>query len=262
MNQPPSPSFLQFVRALDYPYYLGSIFPSEMAHFLSQCDQAAVKTIIESGRQDGYSTAVLGAYGDAQHINVFSIDFEQDAARAQVCRERLARFKSLHLLKGSATDKMREALAQAEPPIALLIDGPKGHLAVYLAAASAAYAGVGLVAQHNTESSVPWHSQFVARFGEARFFEDTALYHDPDLPQFREWENQVSQGTIGRSIERTSLAVARLPKPGPDTAYLRGTTFWHTFNALSLYWSWRLGTPALVPSVWWQDTRRRLSRSA
>jgi hypothetical protein len=247
MTTQPATHYFDLIRSLEYPSFPGTIFPSEMAFFLYSCDRAGVAAIIESGRQDGYSTAVLGSYGDIQGVPVSSIDIEADPPRAQVTRERLARFKSLEVSRGNSYRVIPRVLRNLPGPVALLIDGPKEHDAIYLSAAAAAYGPVSLVAHHNTEPGTPWHPHFIARFGEAGFFEQSDLASDPDAPGFRQWEREFTRDT-NRDLAQTSLAIARLPTEGPRLRHLRGPTAWHTLNAWSLYLSWRVGF-AFMPAM-------------
>ena len=86
---------LNFVKSLDFPYFPGGIFPSEMALFLHHCEKTGVECIIESGRGEGYSTAVIAAYAQARQVQVLSTDFEAHPDIARRCRERLARYPNI-----------------------------------------------------------------------------------------------------------------------------------------------------------------------
>jgi len=240
MTTHPADHYFDLIRSLEYPFFPGAIFPSEMAFFLYSCDMTGVAAIIESGRQDGYSTAVLASHGDVRGIPVISIDIELEPQRAQVARERLARFKTLDVRRGNSYRLVPRVLRNLPGPVALLIDGPKEHEAIYLSAAAAAFGSVGLVAHHNTEPGTRWHPHFIARFGEAGFFEQSDLARDPDAPGFRQWEREFTRDT-NRDLAQTSLAIARLSPEGPKLRHLRGPNAWHTLNATSLYLSWRAG---------------------
>jgi hypothetical protein len=233
-------SILDFVRTFEFPYYLGSIFPSEMALYLLRCEQANIGSIIESGRGEGYSTAVIAAYGEAKGIPVVTVDWETNPELAIRCRQRLARFQSLEVIQGDMFDEMPGLLDHADGQVALLIDGPKYSEAIFLSAAATALGSVRVVAHHNTEPGVPWHSHFIARFPEAGRFEDSEFPNCTNFHKFREWEFAVTEGTPARSIENTSLMVTVLPSPGPTRVYLRGPSLFHTLGATSLYWAWKL----------------------
>lgn len=158
----------------------GAIFPREMVFFLACCQEAGVERIIESGRQDGYSTKILAEYAHRQGIQVYSIDHELDAVRAEKCRERLALYPALKLLKGDATDLLgRVVRAEPASPCAVICDGPKSFRALSLLFASAGQKSVKLFALHN-----------LAQGSEERLFLETQVHG----PIFYEDFGQISAG--------------------------------------------------------------------
>src|SRR5712691_8115121 len=50
----------------------GAIFPTEIVFFLASCEANGIRYIIESGRQDGYSTRILGEYARRTGVLVTS----------------------------------------------------------------------------------------------------------------------------------------------------------------------------------------------
>jgi hypothetical protein len=147
----------------------GCIFPAEMAFFLGQCAHNDVEAIVESGRQDGFSTRILGAWAQATGGHVVSIDVEGDPVRAQTCRERL-RDLPIELIKANACDAVgRQTRASAPKPTAILLDGPKHSLALALAAA-AAEDHVKLFAIHNQLDGHP--AMEALRLFGPQFYED------------------------------------------------------------------------------------------
>lgn len=130
----------------------GAILPSEMVFFLSRCEEMDIQCVIESGRQDGYSTRLLGEFARRQGIEIYSVDTENDRIRADNCRKRLVEYRELHLLKGNGLSVLGRLLEGiSDSPTAVLVDGPKGFLAMSLLFASAGYRQVKLVAMHNLE---------------------------------------------------------------------------------------------------------------
>lgn len=127
----------------------GAIFPREMAYFLGVCDFLRVSRVVESGRQDAYSTMLLGVWASLDSRDVVSIDMEVDARRAQQSRHRLAPFPQLDLRKGDAFDVLGRVLMESTNPTALLIDGPKGKGALALGLAGLGLDHVVIAAQHN-----------------------------------------------------------------------------------------------------------------
>ena len=243
-------SVFSFIQSVDFPYFPGAIYPSEMACFLSRCEEAGIDCIIESGRADGYSTAIVAAYGKRRNIKVVSFDTEADGPRAEACRKRLSQYKEVVLIAGDAFHLIPEllrSLSVEKRTIALLIDGPKMHQAIYLSAAAVALGPVKLVAHHNTEPTTAWYRHFVQRFPGTERLEESNLFRSHEFPKFREWEKVFTRGyqSVGRDLDATSLVVSVLPSCGPDRIYLQGPSLRHTLNATLLYWWWRLDTP------WW-----------
>jgi predicted O-methyltransferase YrrM len=232
---------------VQFPYFPGAIYPSELVFFLSLCIQAKVGCIIESGRGEGYSTAVIAAFGEAKNIRIVSIDTEDIPERARECRRRLAQFKRLEVLAGNAFDEIPRLLRGESRPVALLIDGPKYDESIYLSAASVAFGSVSVVAHHNIQPEIAyWYSHFVERFPRSGRLEDSGIKDHPAFKEFREWEQRETSRyeDLGRSLESTSLLASLLPEPGPSTRYLKGPSLKHTAYATILYWWWKLGTPA------------------
>jgi hypothetical protein len=189
----------------------GAIFACEMVYFLAACEAAGIRRVIESGRQDGYSTRILGEYAKRTGIAVVSIDFEDDPARAAKCHAMLAPY-GLDLRKGNAFEAVVAAVREAREPTALLIDGPKGFLAQSMAFAAQANGPVELVAFHNLNEGSVWRSQFEELAGPAAFYE-TALAADASEAwmQLRKREIAACEATgARRSLEKSSLGVMRV----------------------------------------------------
>ena len=230
---------LRFVQSVEYPWFPGAIFPSEMAFFLFQCEVAGVDCLIESGRQDGYSTAVIAAYAQAKRIHAASIDVERDPARAAACRERLRWFTNLELVVGNTFTELPSLLNSQKQRIALLIDGPKRHEAIYLSAAAAALGPIRLVAHHSGTPETDWYPHFAYRFPNPRYLEDSALPQSAAFEAFRRWE----EALVGQPIAHSGLVLSVLPQPGPSPRYLSGPSPRRTLSAMVWYWWWKLGCP-------------------
>lgn len=231
--------FLSLVRSVNYPYFIGSIFPSEMAFFLWSCEQAGIRSIIESGRQDGYSTAVLGRWADDSDMAVVSVDVEIEPERAKATRDRLSRFKQIDVLKGNSYQLMPQLLSKLEAPIALLIDGPKEHSAIYLSAAACTSGKVRMVAHHNTKPSMPWYAHFVNRFGQPKFLESTPIVRCDTFENFRSWEMKIANSEH-RDLGHSSLAISTLDWDASNQA-TQNTSVWHAVNVKCLTTSWKAG---------------------
>lgn len=154
-------------------WVVGAILPSEMAFFLARCITEDVSVVVESGRQDGYSTEILGDWAKRNGHRLVSIDLEQDSARAAACRQRLAHLP-IELVRGSAyeefgrwSDKLRGSR------VGFLVDGPKGWPAISMMAAGVAD-NVRLMAIHNLTVGSK-ERDFLEELGGAEVFYEGAL---------------------------------------------------------------------------------------
>ena len=162
--------------ALDHDWVAGwvegAIFTTELVFFLASCEAIGVRYIIESGRQDGYSTQILGEFARRTGMRAASIDYEEDAERGRRCRARLAGYP-IDLRIGSAFELLGQMVNDSPiGPIALLLDGPKGFSAVSVTAAAAADPKVALIAFHNLESDKPYRYVIEAVADAPIFYEE------------------------------------------------------------------------------------------
>jgi hypothetical protein len=153
-------------------WVIGAINPREMAFFLATCRAAGVERVIESGRQDGYSTRILGAFAARRPgVEALSIDMEIDTERARACRARLADLP-VELLRADAYLAVGREVAASTKPTALLINGPKGFPAIAMLLAAGRLAHVRVLALHNLGVETPWLPYFRTLGDTARLFED------------------------------------------------------------------------------------------
>lgn len=190
----------------------GAIFPCEMVYFLAACDAAGIRAVIESGRQDGYSTMILGEYARRTDVRIVSIDFEDDVDRAARCRAALAPYP-IDIRKGNAFEAVVAAVRECREPAALIVDGPKGFLAQSMALASLACGPVRLLSFHN----LPEGSDFRASFqglaaGSSAFYEtDVDPLDATSWRRLREREREICDAKgARRSLEASSLGVLRI----------------------------------------------------
>jgi len=230
---------LAYIQTMDFPYYIGAVFPSELAYFLFKCEQQQIEHIVESGRGLGYSTAILASYGELKGVSVTSIDWEADADLAAQCRENLARFKGLDLQVGDTFQILPSLLGKNRT--ALLIDGPKYNEAIYLSSAACAIGNVRVVAHHNTQPGYSWHTHFAKRFPNAKRFEDSELMQAENLEDFKEWEFDVTKDTPMRDSRNTSLIVSAMDIDTPTLKYLHMSDARHTFVSWGVYLMWKIG---------------------
>lgn len=188
----------------------GAIFPSEIAFFLACCELEGLHCVIESGRQDGYSTAVLGEWASQTGRHVVSIDLEADAERALACRARLAQWP-VELIRGSAYGEFgRAARANGSRRTGFLVDGPKGWPAISMMSA-ALHDNVQVVALHNLAEGLPTRRLFLDIGGPKIFYEFALEDPPPAWRELRARETELlARRGAARSLDRSSLGVLRL----------------------------------------------------
>lgn len=192
-------------RGLAEKWVEGAIYPCEMAFFLAACDVQGIEVIIESGRQDGYSTEILGRWAQARQVEVISIDLEEDRECAERCRKRLSSL-SLTLIKGNAYVEVGRTVRNlAGRRTALLLDGPKGWAALSLISA-AVEKHVVVVALHNLADGLPERGWFEARGG--CFYEDVIEAGGPSWTELRRREiDRAIHSNAARSTTISSLGL-------------------------------------------------------
>lgn len=226
-------------------WVVGAINPCEMAFFVATCRVAGVRRIVESGRQDGFSTAVLGRAAARTGISVASIDLELDADRARACRERLAKL-DLKLIRGDAYRAVGEAVVASDEPTALLIDGPKGFPALAMLLAAGRLAHVRVLALHNLGVETPWLPFFRGLGATARLHEDVpGLDASPAWTQLRRAETARFVEVLGRGAVRgeSTLGVLALPPERPLPGFARPFAFHQPALLAAL---WRLGAHVIA----------------
>ncbi len=189
----------------------GAIFPTELVFFLASCEANGIRYIIESGRQDGYSTRILGEYARRTGVLVTSIDYEVDAERGRRCRERLAAYP-IDLRIGSAFELLGPIIRTARAaPIALLIDGPKGFSAVSVTAVAAAARNVALISLHNLDPGTGYRTVLEEVAGAPIFHEEAHTEIGDSWSALRRAET-VHCARLGtqRSLEHSTLGVIRV----------------------------------------------------
>jgi hypothetical protein len=185
----------------------GAIFPSEMAFFLASCTVQNVSVVVESGRQDGYSTEILGDWANRVAGQIVSIDLEQDAARAAACRRRLERWP-VEVIKGSAYEEFgRWTKSGSDARVAFLADGPKGWPAISMMAA-AVTDQVHIVALHNLIPDRPERALFERFGGQGAFYESAVVDPGPRWKELRAKELEASRRLgAARSLDVSSLGI-------------------------------------------------------
>ena len=222
----------------------GAIFPCEMAFLLAICEKNDIRLIFESGRQDGYSTGILGKYADHHGADVYSIDFEHDTKRARACRARLDRYLSIHLQKGDSFHLMGKAIrSHHDGPAAVLVDGPKGYRAISLLLASAAFPWVRVIALHNLDAELtpPERGLFQRLSPQPSFYEEFSAKAGGFFANLKIAERDYcsSVGAV-RSLEHSSLGVMQVADTDRRRLLLTTHRAFGRYQPLFLHWKWRL----------------------
>lgn len=199
----------------------GAIFPTEMVFLLATCESLGIGYIIESGRQDGYSSQILGEFARRTGVKVASIDYEEDKERGRRCRERLAEYP-IDLRVGNAFALLGAMVDEAgRAPIALLIDGPKGFGALSLAAAVTADPRVLLLAMHNLDPGTGYRRMLESASGRPLFYEEALEHPGGAWRRLREVEHEhCMKISARRSLDHSTLGVVQIGDA--ERAALRG----------------------------------------
>lgn len=201
---PPDP--ITHCQAFIDSWLPGAMFPSEIAWFLDTFTRAGCDVLLECGRQDGVSTEAFAKYFQGTSVQVISIDFDADPARAARARQRVAPYGA-ELVSGDIHVQVPRILRRCGGKrVGVLQDGPKGWegLATLLAAAVAD--NVGMVAQHNL------HEGHVTRtIFQMLSLRPSFLDYASELPRFQpliDAERKViRQKSPNRPVDHTSLGV-------------------------------------------------------
>lgn len=235
----------------------GAIFPREMVFFLARCEEIGIRCIVESGRQDGYSTAILGEYARQQGIRVYSIDYEEDRERARRCRERLRGYPELDLLTGDATVLLGQVVrAQKDGPLAILVDGPKGFWAMSLMFASAGHDWVRLLALHNLADGEPARRLFEGLADGPTFYEGIAGKAGGLWEELARAEVAFCTAAgAGRSLERSSLGVMHVSGEVRTRLVSIVHPQFRLYQPPLVRSGWRLGLYRLTSYLFWLSVR-------
>lgn len=220
----------------------GAIFPREMVFFLASCETAGVVNIVESGRQDGYSTELVGYYARSRGGLAHSIDFEADRAQAERCRERLAGHSNLVLLKGNSFAFVGPILTgDRSAPTAILVDGPKGHLAISMVIGASGFPWVRLGAVHNLDSGSIERETFVGSSPGPHFYEEIGGEVGDHWDALGLEERAVcGSRQEGRLVEQSSLGVMRFDGLSRARLVMRMSPRFGTWQPVRFFLKWRL----------------------
>jgi len=204
--------------------WITGIYPSEMAFLLGACDLADVCSIVESGRgTHAYSTKILGEYSREKDVRVISLDLEPHSKHA--FGKELEKYPRLKCASGDSFSKMPVILEDLQGgqwgPIALLIDGPKQHMANKLSSVACSLYNISVIAHHNCEKNTSFWDEFLMLYPKAVHHEDAM--NGSEWLSFKEWEKgEVGKQQLNRPIDPSSLALSFVTKPPkPLSRFLR-----------------------------------------
>lgn len=168
------------------------ILHSEMLACCATCAALDVDLIIESGRCRGQSTSILGRFFAGSDTQIISIELERDE-NAEFAERRLAEMRHVTLRYGDSLELLPQLLREhAGRRIALLLDGPKGAVAISLLQRCLTESdNISCAFLHDLRQGVP-QRQMAQRAFPLVFFTDAPAYID----------------------EYGELDAACLPKPG------------------------------------------------
>jgi len=226
---------------------VGAIYPREMAYFLANCEIAGIRTIIESGRADGYSTMVLGEFGRITSSKIYSIDLEMNPLVVEKCRERLSRW-DIELVKGNAWVEIGRLLAETSGKTALLIDGPKLWTAMAMLYAAAGWPHIDIIAAHNLGQHYSTGRFFRAVAGKATTYEEALKdFHTPAWDALQTQEEQRNSATNAlRTGWLSTLNVLRIDENNRDRVSRQTSRRFRTYQPAALRWAWKNNQTGLL----------------
>jgi hypothetical protein len=222
----------------------GAIYPCELAFFIGTCLTRQVRVVVESGRQDGYSTEILGRFAQRHDVDVVSVDMEIEPHRARECRGRLQGLP-VELLVGDAYDLVGRKIDTLADTTALLVDGPKGWAALSMIAA-ALRPHVAVFALHNLiGAQLDW----VVSIGGRRY-EDCGIAGGPAWRELCRSEARHVKSAVNRSNTPSTLGVVAVDEPQRlrIARSYRPEFGFHQPEIVRLLW--RLGLYRLTPKLY------------
>jgi hypothetical protein len=220
----------------------GAIFPREMVFFLAACEAAGIVNIVESGRQDGYSTELISYYAQTRGGLAHSIDLEADHVRAGRCRRRLAGQSNLIMLKGNSVAFLGPILTgERAAPTAMLVDGPKGYLGISMLLGAAGFPWVRLGALHNLSPGSAERQTFMRLAPGPHFYEAVDGRIGEHWEALGAEEKAVCAGRQeGRSVEQSSLGIIQFCGRNRRRLVMTMSPRFGTWQPLRLFLKWRL----------------------
>ncbi len=220
------PAFMQLIDGI--PYERKGILYSEMFFFALCARAVRPRRILESGRARAQSTLLLArCFPDCE---IVSVEHDRNSPDVAVAADRLRGCANVRVLFGDATRLLPEFSREGD---VALIDGPKGHRGLRLAARLLATGRLPLVFLHDTGSGTLERDFLEQRFPEALYSDDASLAKiarvldrgaEPDIPPANRWNEGPPAAGYGFSL-------ACLPWR-PEGHYLRSMAWaaWQGFT--------------------------------
>jgi hypothetical protein len=189
----------------------GAMLPSELMFLEKELLSSDCNLIIECGRQDAYSTVLLGEFAKLHSLNVLSIDFDDNL---ELLRKAEGKLKGLPVkcISGDIHAWVPKLIKEnMNRRIAVIQDGPKGWEGLSTLLASTFFENVVLLAQHNLHLGHKSRDYFCSLPGGDNAFLESRK--DEDLIEFRKIELEFfrNRKTL-REVDITSLGIIKLTK--------------------------------------------------
>ena len=187
----------------------GAMLPSELMFLEKELLSSGCNLIIECGRQDAYSTVLLGEFAKLHSLNVLSIDFDDNQEllnRANLKLEGLP----VKCISGDIHAWVPKLIKENKNKrIAVIQDGPKGWEGLSTLLASSFFENVVLLAQHNLHVGHKSRDYFSSLPGGDKAFLESRK--DEELEEFRKIELELfrDRKTL-RNVDITSLGIIKL----------------------------------------------------
>ena len=187
----------------------GAMLPSELMFLEKELLSSDCNLIVECGRQDAYSTVILGEFAKLHNFDVLSIDFDDNLTLLRNAEEKLKGLP-VKCISGDIHAWVPKLIKENKNRrIAVIQDGPKGWEGLSTLLASSFFNNVVLLAQHNLHLGHKSRDYFCSLPGGDNAFLETRK--DEDLIEFRKIELEYFKNikTL-RDIGTTSLGVIQL----------------------------------------------------
>jgi hypothetical protein len=238
----------------------GAMLPSEIFWLQKNILEIGCDLIIECGRQDGFSTLILGEFAKENNIKVLSIDFDDNVDKLNSCVKKLEGLP-VECVSGDIHFHVPRLINEfPEAKICIIQDGPKGWEGMATLLASVFYDQVKLIAQHNLHVGHNSRSYFISiPGGDCSFLEDSK---SADLLNFRKEEIcYFEKVKANRNLDLTSLGIIKLDKNRKaaikylyETSHVTG--YWSPIN---VFVNWQFGNFSFVSKLR-KDLKYKLSR--